>query len=141
MSGRTGMRRGLPAARGLYADIAASAKPSKYGAHRTIRDGIPFASKLEADRWTSLQHLERIGQISGLERQVKFPLMVGDFKIGDYIADFRYFLGGGFVIEDAKGVLTPLCAWKLKHMSAQGNTVTLWPARKPKAARRKKALP
>lgn len=27
MSGRTGMRRGLPAARGLYADIAASRKP------------------------------------------------------------------------------------------------------------------
>ena len=114
---------------------------SKYGAVKTVRDGITFDSRLEADRWTTLRSWERMGQISGLERQVKFPLSVNGIKIGDYIADFRYFFGGGFVIEDAKGILTPVCRWKLKHMAAQGNPVTLWPAPKPKPRKtRRKAI-
>ena len=110
---------------------------SKYGAIQTVYDGIRFDSKLEARRWRELSYLQSIGQISGLERQIKFPLFVGDVKIGDYVADFRYYMAGGFVIEDAKGVLTPLCKWKLKHMAAQGKIVTLWPA--PKQKTRKKA--
>lgn len=118
---------------------------SKYGAVKTVRDGITFDSKLEADRWTTLRSWERLGQIYHLERQIKYPLMVNGIKIGDYIADFRYVINGpgmkcSDVIEDAKGILTPVCRWKLKHMAAQGNPVTLWPAPKPKPRKvRKKA--
>jgi hypothetical protein len=41
------------------------------------------------------------------------------------------------VIEDAKGILTPMCRWKLKHMAAQGDVVTLWPPRPKKERKRK----
>ena len=115
---------------------------SKYGAVKTVRDGITFDSKLEADRLRMLKALEQLGRIYNLERQVKFPLMVNGVKIGDYVADFRYIENPSWdprfsVIEDAKGILTPVCRWKLKHMAAQGNTVTLWPAPTPRKTRRK----
>lgn len=106
---------------------------SKYHAKRCMVDRERFDSKLEAGRFGSLKLMERAGAISHLMRQVRFPLLVGGVKIGDYVADFTYLDGSHTqVIEDAKGVLTPLCRWKLKHMEAQGNPVTLWPPRKTK---------
>ena len=113
--------------------------PSKYRAVPTIVDGIRFDSKLEAGRYSQLRIMERTGEISCLTRQKVFPLMVGEAKIGDYVADFVYRLqaSGAIIIEDAKGILTPLCRWKLKHMAAQGNHVVLWPPKKP--TRKKKS--
>lgn len=110
-------------------------KPSKYRAKRCEVDGEKFDSQLEARRWVQLRTMERSWQIEALRRQVRYPLMVGAVKMGDYIADFVYLRDGVQVIEDAKGVLTPLGAWKLKHMAAQGNAVTLWPERKRKNPR------
>lgn len=114
---------------------------SKYRAEPCVIDGIRFASKLEGRRYQQLKLMERAGQITHLDRQVKYPLKAGKHgvKIGDYVADFVYRdLGGSEIIEDAKGVLTPLCRWKLKHMAAQGDTVTLWPPRKTKTRKAKK---
>lgn len=111
-------------------------KRPKYGAKRCEIDGERFDSSLEARRWVQLRALEQAGQIEGLRRQVRYPLMVGAVKLGDYIADFVYLRDGVQVIEDAKGVLPPLGAWKLKHMAAQGDAVTLWPERKRKSPRR-----
>lgn len=125
---------GRPAARAL---TAALAKPTKYGAIRCEFSGMQFDSKLELRRWHQLVYMQTMGEISHLERQVRYPLMVDGDKLGDYIADFRYVKDGSRVIEDAKGVLTPLCAWKLKHMAAQGTPVTLWPAPAKKAKPRK----
>lgn len=106
---------------------------SKYHAKRCTVGGEKFDSKLEASRFCRLKLMERAGAISHLMRQVRFPLLVGGVKIGDYVADFVYLDGShAQVIEDAKGVLTPLCRWKLKHMEAQGNPVALWPPRKTK---------
>ena len=128
----------LPASlRDRVAGLSASgANPSKYRAKRCEVDGEKFDSKLEAGRWVQLRTMERAGQIEGLRRQVRYPLMVGAVKLGDYIADFIYLRDGVQVIEDAKGVLPPLGAWKLKHMAAQGDAVTLWPERKQKSPRR-----
>lgn len=133
---------GRPAARAL---TAALAKPAKYGAIRCEFSGMQFDSRLELRRWHQLTAMQTLGEISHLERQVRFPLMVNGVKLGDYIADFKYVSRPNFepckiVIEDAKGVLTPLCAWKLKHMAAQGNPVTLWPAPTKKAKPRKAAI-
>lgn len=128
---------GRPAARAL---TAALAKPTKYGAIRCEFSGMQFDSRLELRRWHQLTAMQTLGEISHLERQVRFPLMANGLKLGDYIADFRYAKDGSCVIEDAKGVLTPLCAWKLKHMAAQGNPVTLWPAPTKKAKPRKVAI-
>lgn len=115
---------------------ASCQKPSKYRAKRCDVDGERFDSQLEARRWVQLRTMERSGQIEALRRQVRYPLMVGAIKLGDYIADLVYLRDGVQVIEDAKGVLPPLGAWKLKHMAAQGDAVTLWPERKRKSPRR-----
>ena len=99
-------------------------------------DGLRFDSRLEAHRWAMLSIMQQMGEISDLRRQVRFPLMVGPIRLGDYVADFVYSRDGAQVIEDAKGVLTPLCRWKLKHMESQGDTVSLWPE-KPAKPRQK----
>lgn len=114
---------------------------SKYHATPTTVDGIRFASRLEARRYGILKLMERTGEISGLVLQKRFPLMARDEMVGEYVADFVYRdEAGRIVIEDAKGVLTPLCRWKFKHMAAQDNPVTLWPPRKVKT-RKKKGAP
>lgn len=100
---------------------------AKYGAVPTVIDGIRFASKAEARRYQELKMLEKAGEIKGLELQPKFPLMVPecgsgfDVRIGHYIADFRYRKGpkGVLVIEDVKGMKTPVYRLKKKMVEAQ----------------------
>ena len=115
---------------------------SKYHAEPCVIDGIRFASKLEGRRYQQLKLMERAGEIFDLTRQNKYSLHAPNGTVvGYYVADFVYMRGkdmrGKVVIEDAKGVLTPLCRWKLKHMAAQGDTVTLWPPRKTKTRKAK----
>ena len=111
----------------------------KYGATRCEVNGIAFDSRLEARRWGQLETMERGGLIAHLTRQIRFPLMVGEVKIGDYVADFVYLRTAdqAEIVEDAKGMVTPLCRWKLKHMAAQGTPVTLWPEPKKKTRKKK----
>jgi hypothetical protein len=111
----------------------------KYGAvPKTTPDGIRHASTAEARRWEVLKMLERAGGISRLERQVTFPLMVNGIQIGKYVADFVYYWpNSDRVIEDVKGVETPMFRRSAKHMAAQGDPVTVYPP-KPKKARKKK---
>jgi hypothetical protein len=100
---------------------------SKYHAVPTVIDGIRFASKAEARRYMELKMLEKAGEIRGLELQPVFPLFVPDgasskrVKLGKYVADFRYRSGprGLLVVEDVKGVKTPIYRWKKKHVEAQ----------------------
>ena len=95
-------------------------KPNKYGAKKTIVDGITFDSKLEARRYVQLMEMQRQGLIHGLLRQVRYPLKVDGVQIGTYVADFVYMNAvGADVIEDAKGVLTPLYRRSKKHFEAQ----------------------
>ena len=104
----------------------------------TTSDGIRHDSKAEAARWDALKLMERAGEISSLQRQVEFPLLVNGIQIGKYRADFCYVNWiGGQVIEDVKGIRTPLFNWKAKHMAAQGAPVTVYPPKK-KAARCRK---
>jgi len=102
---------------------------SKYHASPTFVDGIRFDSKREADRWHELRLLELAGAITHIRRQVPYPLMVGDCKIGDYRADFEYIdvATGKLVTEDVKSqpTRTPLYKWKRKHFFAQrGYSIT-----------------
>lgn len=94
---------------------------NKYGAITAQVDGIKFDSRREARRWKELTLLVRAGEITGLERQVKFPLLVLGAVLGHYIADFVYSdrRSGRQVIEDAKGMKTPMYRWKKKHLAAQ----------------------
>ena len=111
----------------------------KYGAiPKTTADGVRHQSTAEARRWDALKLLERAGAISDLQRQVAFPLLVNGVQIGKYVADFVYYWPNSErVIEDVKGVETPLFRRSAKHMAAQGNPVTVYPP-KPKKERKKK---
>lgn len=91
---------------------------SKYHATRTVVDGITFDSKREAARYTELKLMQRAGLISDLRRQVKFeliPKQQGERAVS-YIADFVYSEDGQTVVEDVKGVRTPVYRIKKKLM-------------------------
>lgn len=97
---------------------------NKYGAKRVEQDGVTFASKREAARWKALQLLERAGAIRDLMRQVSYDLNAeGGNLVGRYVADHVYREetpdGWELVVEDVKGMPTPLYEWKRRHMAAQ----------------------
>jgi hypothetical protein len=92
-----------------------SRKPSrnKYGAKKTVVGDIKFDSKKEANRWMELQLLERGGEISNLQRQVKVeligqnrPLYTRTGRKMKLTFDFSYIDDGVQVFEDAKGYPT-----------------------------------
>ena len=75
--------------------------------YRAIREGR-HASRKEARRAQELELLQRAGQISQLEEQVKYvlvPKQAGERAV-TYTCDFRYVEKGQVVVEDAKGVKT-----------------------------------
>lgn len=111
---------------------------SKYGARKTVVDGITFASKKEADRYCELKLLEKAGEICNLRLQVPFELIPalyeeteevykkgankGKPKRGKciekavvYYADFVYQnIGRDRIVEDVKGMRTPVYIIKRK---------------------------
>lgn len=115
----------------------------KYGAKPTTVDGIRFASKKEARRWSELVLLMKAGEVRNLRRQVWFVLLApeihgaledinrgtvkGTRPIGRYVADFMYerVTRGGRpfawepVVEDAKGFKTDMYVWKKRHFETQ----------------------
>jgi hypothetical protein len=98
---------------------------SKYKAKPCTIDGQNYRSQKEARRHQELLLLQRAGQISGLVREVPFVLAPGVKIEGEkrkrpairYVADFVYESGGKTIIEDAKGMQTPVYRLK-KHMMA-----------------------
>jgi hypothetical protein len=116
---------------------------SKYGAVKTLVDGVKFDSGREARRYQELKLLQKAGHIRNLELQPVFtlhaptmdddePLPKPSERLGCYRGDFRYELSytvsreGGppvehwrVVVEDVKGFKTPLYRWKKRHVEAQ----------------------
>lgn len=92
---------------------------AKYGNTKVEIDGMPFDSKREAAHWQELRLMERAGEISDLRRQVRYelvPKLPGERPV-DYIADFVYRdKNGNEVVEDVKGVRTPVYIIKRKLM-------------------------
>ena len=98
-------------------------KSSKFGAKKTIVDGITFDSKWESERYGQLKAMERGGIVTDLELQVKYDIVINDIKICRYIADFVYkeeSPSGEIkeIVEDAKGFETPEFKLKKKLMKA-----------------------
>lgn len=81
---------------------------NKYHAIPTVIDGIRFDSKKEAKRYQELKLLERAHQIRDLKLQVPFILLPKSEYGRDikYVADFTYYEGDKFIVEDVKGVRT-----------------------------------
>lgn len=112
---------------------------NKYNNKKTEVDGILFDSKKEARRYTELRILEKAGEITDLQRQVKYTLIPeqreeseeiykqgpnkGKKKPGrvverkvEYVADFVYTQDGETVVEDTKGIRTKEYVIKRKLM-------------------------
>ena len=105
-------------------------KRNKFNNHK----GGGFDSDQEKRRYHELLLLERAGIIHGLKRQVHFQLTPtvrepdtygprGGKKQGkvilqksEYIADFTYYQGEDFIVEDVKGMRTPEYILKKKML-------------------------
>jgi hypothetical protein len=91
---------------------------SKYKNKKTIVDNIKFDSAKEARRYCSLKVLQQTGIITKLELQPRFDIYVEGKYCGFYKADFSYFRNKERVIEDVKGVRTPVFNLKKKLVEA-----------------------
>lgn len=112
---------------------------NKYGAVRTeTPDGIVHDSKGESRRWAVLQQASMAKLITGLQRQVRYDLVVNGVKVCTYVADFVYTTTKAYgpvqdVVEDFKGTVTPAARLKMKLFEAvHGKPVTV--VKSPKAA-------
>ncbi len=93
-------------------------KRNKYGAIKTVVDGFKFDSKKEAARYSQLKLLVKAGVVTKLELQPRYDLIINTVKCGFYKADFRYFENGKEVVEDVKGMKTPVYNLKKKLIKA-----------------------
>ena len=92
---------------------------SKFFNVKTVVDGLTFHSKKEAARWMELKAQASSGLVSGLRRQVKYPLEVNGLLVCRYYADFVYTLPDGTeVVEDSKGKRTDVYRLKRNLMLA-----------------------
>lgn len=96
----------------------------KYGNKPMVLYGIRFASKKEAHRYLILREDLRLGRITKLEVQPEYEIWVlredgTEIRVAKYIADFRYVRDGKTVIEDVKGVRTPVYKLKKKLIEAR----------------------
>lgn len=102
-------------------------KPNKYRNRKITRDGMTFDSIKEYRRWCELALLEKAGQVTDLQRQVRFILIPAQYETYErygkngkrlkdgkrciekevaYIADFVYCKEGKQIVEDTKGFRT-----------------------------------
>lgn len=86
-------------------------RKNKLRNQKTVVDGITFASKKEAARYSELKLLERAGEITDLQCQPVYRLEVNGQLVCKYIADFKYVQDGEPVVEDVKGMKKG-AAWK-----------------------------
>jgi hypothetical protein len=91
---------------------------SKYRNIKTEVDGIVFDSKAEARRYMELRLLEKSNEISDLRLQYPFECKINEKKICTYRADFDYFEGDQWVVEDVKGFRTQVYKLKKKLVEA-----------------------
>lgn len=99
----------------------------KYKAQRTTINGHTFASKAEARRYAELWLLNDKGLIQNLEVQPSFvlaPCVKYDGSTRSkpalrYVADFSYIENDKLIVEDVKGMETPVFKIKrhlMKHV-------------------------
>jgi hypothetical protein len=94
-------------------------KQHKYRAQRTYcANGHWHPSKAEAKRCDELHILQLGGEIHRLEFQPSFPVTINGIKVFTYKADFSYFTDSERVVEDVKGMVTPVYRIKKKCVEA-----------------------
>lgn len=91
---------------------------NKFNAERVVTEDGAFDSKKEHRRWCELKLEQLAGEIRNLRHHTKFKFEHNGVLIGTYEADFDYFRGNEYVVEDAKGVRTDVYLLKRKLMLA-----------------------
>lgn len=94
-------------------------KRSKYGATKTMLDGITFDSKREAAYYSELKIREKAGEVTGVEMQRPFALLgINGTLMATFRADFCFWdnTAGRFRCIDVKGFDTPVGKLKRKMM-------------------------
>lgn len=91
---------------------------NKYRAIPTIIDNVRFDSKREAGRYHALKMRQLAREISGLELQPSYPIVINGVKVCTVKLDFRYTEGGRVIVEDVKGMDTPISRLKRKLLKA-----------------------
>jgi hypothetical protein len=91
-------------------------RENKYNAVKTTVDGYRFDSKAEAARYGELKLMQQAGDIENLEVHPRYKLVVNGVRIGEYIADFRYYDPSQkhLVVEDVKSKPTMTPAYRMK---------------------------
>lgn len=96
---------------------------SKFRNVKTVIDGVKFDSKAESRRYLELNLMQQAGLIFDLQMQIKYTLIARQKRADGvtelpvfYVADFQYFEKGKLVVEDVKGVKTPVYIVKRKLM-------------------------
>lgn len=90
----------------------------KMKATKVICYGERFDSLGEARRYSKLVMLQKMKIIYGLELQPTFKMSHQGKFICSYKADFHYYYGDNFIVEDVKGYKTPIFNLKRKMMAA-----------------------
>lgn len=80
--------------------------PRKYRNEPVTVNGVRYASQKEFRRHCDLKLLERAGQISNLQFQPKYKMVINGHKVCEYWADFSYTENGKPVVEDVKSPAT-----------------------------------
>jgi len=103
--------------------------------------GHLHASKSEARRCADLTALEAVGHITHLEQQPEYRVVIDGKLVCRYLADFRYRMAdsGLLIVEDVKGVTTPVFNLKRKLVEAThpGVVISIYPPKKRKARKAK----
>jgi len=89
---------------------------NKYNAQKTTIQGITFDSKKEASRYLVLLSREQAGEITDLQCQPRWPLVVNGVKVSRYTADFSYTTKDGeYIVEDVKSTATKTRAYVMRR--------------------------
>lgn len=96
----------------------------KYFAKKIVIDGEKFDSYKEHQKWMELKEMEQRGEISNLQRQVKFEVLPPQFdengkivyRAVHYVADMTWIdKDGNFIVADVKSPMTrKLPEYKIK---------------------------
>jgi len=91
---------------------------NKYRAIPTTIDGIIFASKREAARYAELKIMQKAWLITDLQLQPTYQIVINGIKVCKVKLDFSYSKNGALIVEDVKGVDTPVSRLKRKLVKA-----------------------
>jgi hypothetical protein len=94
---------------------------NKFGARKTVVDGMRFDSMAEARRYRELQLMEKAGVISELVCHPRYRIEVNGSRVCEVIPDFRYQDNdaGRMVVEDVKSLPTRTPVYRLKKRLLQ----------------------